>query len=626
MPKIPLYNEGRGSGVALAAGQLSPRASMQAFTAPATASAQFFDGLSKVAAEFGQREKSRETDRIYAEELVRLREEATTFNLENRDTEIGAYETNWKDFQDAAENRIRGYGNLTKSQSQEIINKLAPDFATFGISGKQEAYKRGQSVSSAAFQSIANNRIETISSLPIGHPDRVAEKDKFKAELDKAIIDGLNIGGYTEPFFDNEVEKITITKQLNATSTLKGISDVQDLMSVSSNLTSEDIDALRTDIETARTRVRANVVSTLTSTLTLDDVGTRVTSVAQIDAREKALLDGSVFEGRPQMQAMLNDLDEVGKKQFLDEVNKKASDMRQQLNFRQGQEDRRVKRNNEEIYTDLTDRILRQESDAPSVDDINNAAFEGAEGERLREGLKGLLGRSLSADMLTDTSPKTYISTKTLIHTKAIKSITQPFTLPHEAGKQGFAQSVSLQEGKSLIDRAGATDGYNFDDYTELADLILDMEKATQSKQSAMKVVQENAFNDFLRGNEQRIKGYSGLQKLDLSTDQRFYDFSMYMRRQYQKQLEEGKDYIDLLDPRSPDYILKEPQKFALSYREQLKLIGSQMKSETPELSAIAPPQRRQGESPEQFLAREQAYFASEDWPLYLSLRPQETE
>lgn len=630
MPKIPLYNEGRGSGVDLAAGQLSPRASMQAFTAPATASAKFFDGLSKVAAEFGQREKSRETDRVYAEELVRLRKEATTFNLENRDTEIGSYEANWRDFQDAAENRIRSYGNLTNSQAQTIVNKLAPDFANFNIDGKQQAYVRGQGIASAGFQSITNNRIERIASLPIGHPDRVSEKNKYLEELGKARLDGLNIGDYDEAFFDNQVESLSITKQLDSASSLTAIDDVDDLIAVSPNLSSADIKALNNDVETARTRVRAESVAALTSTLSLDDIGTKITSVEQIDERRQALLDGSAFADRPSLRAMLNDLDDVGKEQFLAEVNQKTKDMRGQLNFRQGQEDRRVKQVNDDIYTDFYGRIIKQEADAPSVEDINNAPFEGQEGEKLREGLKGVLQRRLSGDLLTDTSPKTYMGTKVLIDQGKIKSITQPFTLEHERGQEGFANSFSLTEGKSLIERVGNTDGYgyNYPDYNQLAALVDDQDKASQSVDRQEKVLQAKAFQAFLSGYENKIKGYSGLSKLDMSADIRMYDFTKYMEKRFYKAIEEGKDYRDLLDPRHPDFLIAEPDKFALSFDEQVKLIGEQLKSEKPQLSEISPPQKPEGMPVDVWMNSKtyNDYYSSQDWQLYKSLVPEQRQ
>ena len=244
----------------------------------------------------------------------------------------------------------------------------------------------------------------------------------------------------------------------------------------------------------------------------------------------------------------------------------------------------------------------------------------------MRQGMLGLLERRMSADLLTQSSSATYINTKTAIHTNAITSLTQPFTLQHEKGQEGFAPTVSFEQGKSLIDRAGAQNGLSFTDYGEFANLILDRDKVNSSAESAERKTAQDALQDFLVANRDRIMGMSGLKSLDMNSGGRYYDFSIVMQKRFNKELDAGKDYQDLLDPRSPDYILKEPDKFALSFPEQIKLIGQQMKQEQPELSEIGPPTKRPDESAQQFLERAEAYYKTPEWQLYQSLKPQEID
>ena len=625
MPKIPLYNQGLGSTTELATGRLSPRLNVQTLTAPLRARANFFDNASKVAFEFGEQEKKRETDRIYAEEFLRFQDEATTFNLENKDTDMENYQKNWNGFQRNTESRINSM-NLTRSQKASIIQRLAPDFAKQNISGKNNAYLRGRKIASSAFQSITNNDIETIAGLPFMHPDRVAMRSKIDNRTNEALVNDLDIGDYTPSFVDNRIEVLSATKALNAAGTLTDIEGVDNLIALSKNLTAADIKALNTDVETAKTRVRGEMVSTLTATLSEDDIGTTVVNVEQIDARSRGLLDGSAFKDRPDLQKMYEDLDEVGKQQFLEQVNKKTKDMRTELNFRQGQEDRRIKENNEELYQDLSKRIISFDADAPSVSELNNADFEGKEGEALRQGLLGLLERRLSADILTDTSPTTYIESKKLIHDNKVTSLTQKFTMPHEVGQEGFANSFSLEEGKSLMDRAGVEGGYTFDRYTKLANLILDRDKSNKSEDAANKRDQADRFQKFVSAYEQRIKGIAGLAKLDQGADTRYYDFTVFMEDRYYKAIAEGKDARDLLNPRSPDFILKDEDKFAFSFQEQMQLIGKQLKPELEgSLSDIAPPQKPAGMSIEDWINSDtyKDYFSSQNWQIYQSKQPE---
>lgn len=625
MPRIPLYNQGQGSTTQLATGQLSPRASISAFTAPSTAKSNFFNNASKVAAEFGLREKARETDRIYAEQLLEIQKQATTFNLENKDTTIADYQGSWKTFQSGAENRINGL-SITKSQKADILARLAPDFAKQNIAGQQNAHNRGTAIASSAFQAVTNNDIETIASLPLGHPDRVGKRNGISTRSEKAMVDGLNIGDYSPQFVDNQIEKLTVTKKIDSATSLGELSGTDNLIKQFKNLSSGDIKALNADINTAKVRIRADSIGSLTATLNLDDVGTKVTDISQIDEKKEKLLSGDIFKERPALKKIFDDLDDVGKQQFIEQVRKKSKNMADELRLRQGQDDRRIKDNNEELFTDISDRIRKFNADTPSVAEINSATFEGADGEKLREGLLGLLQRRLEVEFVTDTSPKTYNAIKKSIHTDKITSITQPFTLPHEKGKEGFANTASFEEGKSIIDRGGETDGLSQSDYDELSELVLGREKANKTEEAQLNKDAMDALQAFLEANESRIMGYKGLKALDLSSDQRFYDFSIFMQKRFKKQISEGKDYNDLLNPRSPDYILKEPDKFALSFQEQIKLVGEQMRQDQPELSEISPPKKLAGETVAQYEARTKEYYDSQDWQLYQSLLAQETQ
>jgi hypothetical protein len=73
MPKIPLYNQGAGPTVGVAAGQLSPRASAAAFTAPGKALAGYqktFSDIGSVAQQFALAEKDAQTRQAISDVTV----------------------------------------------------------------------------------------------------------------------------------------------------------------------------------------------------------------------------------------------------------------------------------------------------------------------------------------------------------------------------------------------------------------------------------------------------------------------------------------------------------------------------------------------------------------------------
>ena len=179
------------------------------------------------------------------------------------------------------------------------------------------------------------------------------------------------------------------------------------------------------------------------------------------------------------------------------------------------------------------------------------------------------------------------------------------------------------------MDRAGAEGGYNFKNYTDLANLILDRDKSNKSAEAANKRDQADRFQAFVSAYETRIKGMAGLAKLDLSSDTRFYDFTIFMEERYYKAISEGKDPRSLLNPRSEDFILKDEDKFAFSFQEQMSLIGKQLKpSQEQSLSDIAPPQKPAGMSIEDWMNSDtyKNYFQSQDWQTYKSKQPELTE
>ena len=598
MPKIPLYNQGLGSAVPLATGQLSPRASIQALTAADRARASFFDKASQVSFEFGQQVKQREADSVYAEEFLRLQDEGNAFNLNNKDTDHEVYQGNWETFQNSFIDRIKTRG-LTESQANSIISKLAPEFGRINVSGKSAAYTRGQNIASSNFQSLTDNDIDTIANLPMMHPDRVAIENKIKQRTNDAIVNDLDIGKYTPQFVENQVELRTVQKSINAADTLADVDGVENLIEMSKNLTDADLKSLRPDVKAARERVRNQNIATLTSNMSLDVIGTEITSKEQIDSVVEQMLSEDAFKDNPNLQAMYDDLDDVGKKQYIDAVEKQAKNMEQELRFENYVQDRRTKEANEETYQNLSDRILSfdSSSNVPSVAEITNATFEGADGERLRDGLLEMLDKRMKGNVLTQSSPTTYIKTKNAILTDQITSITQPFTLPNEVGQEGFAGQVSFKEGKNLMERAGEIEnGLGFKDYDELQKLLNTREKASESSEAAVDAQNDKIFNNWLKSNEDLIKGNKSLQSLDIGAEGRFYEFEVIMNERYRKAIQDGKNPRDLVDPRHPDYIFKDPEKFALTFREQIETITNSYKE--PELedgqipADLEPPQK----------------------------------
>ena len=113
---------------------------------------------------------------------------------------------------------------------------------------------------------------------------------------------------------------------------------------------------------------------------------------------------------------------------------------------------------------------------------------------------------------------------------------------------------------------------------------------------------------------------------MDPKRDQRFYDFEIQMRVRFEEGLAKGISYIDLLNPRHPNYLVRPDDMFAPTKQQQLQNITEQFKDKLPAtLQDVSPPVRLPGQSPQDYLASEvyKTWVTSGKPAIYRKLRDQ---
>ena len=145
MPRIPLYNKGTGPTQGLAAGQLSPRASTAAFTAPGRAFAGFQQTLSqagKVAADFELAQQKINADTLETQLTSDLNEKFS--ELENkRISDVKVFESEAKNIFDELNATIDNAGRINSRLKSTLKNNFNARFSAASIGGKQNAFTRG---------------------------------------------------------------------------------------------------------------------------------------------------------------------------------------------------------------------------------------------------------------------------------------------------------------------------------------------------------------------------------------------------------------------------------------------------------------------------------------------------
>lgn len=144
MPRIPLYNQGAGATTRLATGQLSPRASTGAFTAPGRAYAGFqqtFSDVAKVAADFELAQQKIDADTLETQLTSKLSEQMS--ELENQEIDdVKTYETEASKIFNNLSGTIDNAPRINSRLKSTLKNNFNARFSSASIGGKQNAFTR----------------------------------------------------------------------------------------------------------------------------------------------------------------------------------------------------------------------------------------------------------------------------------------------------------------------------------------------------------------------------------------------------------------------------------------------------------------------------------------------------
>ncbi len=167
MPKIPLYNQGQGGTVQTAAGALSPRANVGAFTAPGQAQAAFAEKAGQIAFQFGMAEKEAETQKAKRDITALVNQQMNDWTNKNQDTTVEGYQASAA----AEKERLRlsslegMRGSLTRRQFADVSGSFDSTFATKVAQGSQISHTKNQAIRLESANSYLDNMRTELSSL-----------------------------------------------------------------------------------------------------------------------------------------------------------------------------------------------------------------------------------------------------------------------------------------------------------------------------------------------------------------------------------------------------------------------------------------------------------------------------
>ena len=322
MPRIPLYNQGTGPTQGLAAGQLSPRASTAAFTAPGRAFAGFQQTLSKagkVAADFELAQQKINADTLETQLTSDLNEKFS--ELENkRISDVKVFESEAKNIFDELNATIDNAGRINSKLKSTLKNNFNARFSAASVGGKQNAFTRGienqaesavlglKAISKSMitnpqfFEAGLNDAKNIYENLKASGADRLVEMtfDEFKS---KAIQEDFAVKVRTFDTIDQ------VKSELENSTTDKGLTSSE--ISAYQKIANEHISKISSDaMDVALTAIQtSNIPSS-----EIDDVIDRANKTQKIEYNGEVIADLSQIgrEKYPNLLAQLkNRADDV---------------------------------------------------------------------------------------------------------------------------------------------------------------------------------------------------------------------------------------------------------------------------------------------------------------------------
>jgi hypothetical protein len=272
MPRIPLYNQGQGPRVGVASGQLSPRASAAAFTAPGSAMAGFqktFSDIGNVAKDFSVKIQEEDARDAIRKESKRIAEEARDFVRANPMSNPTEARTNWEDnFRTTQLASVRDkYSGFTKNQMRALESSIDSDIIRFGVNYEEQAYGRWRQDKAETFTGFVQSQALLAATNP-------QDKDLIISKALQSLSDA-ELGGYSDltNLNENSIRAIFATEEVN-------------LLAADESRTLNELEALQDNIQAGN------------GDYAIFDVGQRSAIANQLNNKVEFLKGGAVIQAQ----------------------------------------------------------------------------------------------------------------------------------------------------------------------------------------------------------------------------------------------------------------------------------------------------------------------------------------
>lgn len=567
MPKIPVYEQ----QVKMASGSLGPRAGA-GLEAPGQALASFGKQVGDVAFKFGMIERDREDKRVAREEY------AAAFQATN-DALFADTSTNVTDAQanfDTVKNKLiqdidnRGYSKRRAELAKGSIEKLLLEKQ---FDAKLKANNRGKQQSAAASDKTVVIGLDELKSLSPKSPLFQPKVDALRGLVDDDLKSGLPTKfnpGSLEAQVTAIVEDGTragIQDQIAGAVTEQQVQSVIESKEFK-GLGSASQNTLRSLAKSKISELDSALVATFANAIPIENVGnTTFDTVEAVEEKIENARQGK-FDDR-NLEALWKTLGQEEKIKIEAAWQARKAAAQAQFEFKRKAKEREEADANETLYTDGKRMVLNGGERA--IENIREMKFIGAKGEVYREQLIDLAGRRARGEILNDSKPTAHREAQQKIFTGEITDVTQGFQLTTDTNEMRLLPGYAENGGLSILQRQGID--FSDSDVVAFERYISAEARITESDANSAFVKNMKAFDKFTKNYKDKIIGNPNFASLNLNSDSRYYDFTKQMESRYLDAIERGDSPRELLDPRSPKFLIRPNENFTPTNAELMQEI-----------------------------------------------------
>jgi hypothetical protein len=256
--KIPVYNKGLGPSIKTPTGQLSPRASQQAFTQVGQAQASFFEKAGQIAFDFAKEQQRAETNRVQSEYVKELSEKQFEFVANNKDTDTTQFNASYDTFETNFTNQIDTRPDLNDAQKKYLKQALSPALSAGRTQGAKQAWAKGTNARTLANDEALASLGNQIAQHPLGSADRLRLTTQANTIIETSVADGLGIK-FTKKSFEVGIKVQDYALDSSNSTNIQNIDNIKERLKKDPDIGFKTKQTLLSQMDSDQTKIRSDL-------------------------------------------------------------------------------------------------------------------------------------------------------------------------------------------------------------------------------------------------------------------------------------------------------------------------------------------------------------------------------